>query len=698
MQLIHRILLLLFLLANVSSVSGIVHHELPNSNESRHFAKQALIWEDKTGEVSFDIILTSNGISSLENTFQATSDIPFMDFTTSAFWMELGIQNSNNVAKVFNIEIARPLTNQVEIYLVNELNHIEQSFFSGDDLNFEERPFDYRKFIFPLKFDANRKYRLFIRAKSDGEILKLPIKFWSKKGLLEFSTKENFFLGSYYGFIALVVILFTFFGVALREKIYFFFVSYVFIMGMFQLSLDGFAYEFLWPHSSYLGNHSILVFAAISMLSLLAYANQFLEFYKEKKWFTNLYWLFFGLVSFFLITSLTTGWFYEITYPLLNGISFLITTFFFLGIYLKYKSGHKPGFEITLAFAFLWAGAISFILSNVNIIPSDFLAANSLKIASAVEIAFLSISLAARYRKTQDDKLSAEQKAVENLEQLNQLKSEQTEVLEKEVSLRTQEVVSQNVKLEHQNSEIIQSINYAQRLQNAILPSNKLLEATFPQYNIYFRPKDIVSGDFYWIEIKGDYVYFAVADCTGHGVPGALVSVVGHNALNRCINELNLSDPGEILDRLTNLVEHTFNKENSVVSDGMDICFCRWNYKEELIYAGAFNPLYLLRNQEFIEFKADRQPIGKFIKKTPFTSQKINLKKGDQIFLFSDGYPDQFGGKKGKKLKSKAFKNILKTSSLLPVEQFEKEMDKHFGSWTVNEEQIDDICILKISF
>ena len=672
--------------------------ELPAIGNSEHFAKHAWILEDKNDEIEFQEIVKTNSLSEIEGAFQSESEIPYMGFTTSAFWMELTILNSHEANRSFIIELARPLTNQVDLILLDQHNTIIKEFHTGDDFVFEHRAYDYRKFVFPLEFNANSNYRLLVRTKSDGEILKLPMKFWSMEGFTEFVSKENFFLGLYYGFISLVVVLFTFFGIALREKIYFFFVSYVFIMGMFQLSLDGFSFEFLWPHSTYLGNHSILIFAAISMLSLLAYANQFLEFHHEKKWFTNIYHLFFGLVCFFLITSFLQGRLYAITYPLLNGISFIITSFFFVGIYLRYKSGHQPGIEVTLAFAFLWFGAISFILSNVNIIESEFLATNSLKIASAVEIAFLSISLAARYRKTQNDKLIAERQSVERLEQINQLKSDQTETLEREVKLRTQEVVLQNGLLATQNQEIIQSINYAQRLQDAILPSKKMLESIFRDFDIYYRPKDIVSGDFYWLDSNDEFSFFAVADCTGHGVPGALVSVVGYNALNRCINELKLTDPGKILDRLTLLVEQTFDNEDSVVSDGMDICLCRWDHKRELVYSGAFNPLYLLRNEEFIEFKANRQPIGKYIKRTPFTSKKITVINGDQIFLFTDGYLDQFGGERGKKLKSKAFKKHLISAMETNEIPFNVKLDEYFSEWRRKEEQIDDVCILRIGF
>ncbi|MBL4709309.1 MAG: SpoIIE family protein phosphatase [Flavobacteriales bacterium] len=692
--------LIISLIVSVLGIAQIT--TLPPKGKSEHMIKKALILEDENSEFQINDFLLETSPFSLQEyqskIIQPKSDIPYMDFTTSSFWIKLEVENIENSDRIISIELARPLTNQVELFVLNHENEITEHFLSGDDYKFDSRPYQYRKFIFPVQFPQNSKRTLLVRTKSDGEILKLTMKFWDKQNLTEFVSKENFFLGFYYGFIALVVILFTFFGIALKDKIYFFFVSYVFIMGMFQLSLDGFSFEYLWPNSIYWANHSILVFAAISMLSLLAYANQFLEFYEEKKWFINTYRFFFSIVFLCLITSFSTGNLYEWSYPILNGVSFIITTFFFVGIYLKYKSGHKPGIEITFAFAFLWMGAIFFILSNVNIIESEFLASNSLKLASAVEIAFLSISLASRYRLTQDQKLEAERKSVERLEQINQLQNNQTETLEREVKLRTQEIVQQKNILENQNKEIIQSITYAQRLQEAILPSKKLMEALFVENAIFFRPKDIVSGDFYWLELTEAYVYFAVADCTGHGVPGAMVSVVGYNALNRCINEMKLTEPGKILDRLTDLVEHTFSKDDNEVSDGMDICLCRWDYKNELKYSGAYNSLYVIKNGALEELKANRQPIGKFIKRESFNTQTIHVDNGDAIFLFTDGFIDQFGGKKGKKLKSTAFKNILQNAHKNKMDQFEETLESEFTAWKGKEEQIDDVCVMTVKF
>lgn len=698
----HYLLLLLLVLSGLVCASNqkVVH--LSEIHSSQHLAKYSIILEDKKSELRFQDVSTNLDIyfdnEHNNELISPDSDIPYMDFTRSSFWMKLEIENDQAIAKSFLIELARPLSNQIELYTLDEQGQLIQHQKSGDDLNFEDRPINYRKFIFPVEFAPNSKTTLLVRAQSDGEILKLPVKFWDTYELKAFISKENFFLGAYYGFIILVVILFAFFGFALRQKIYFFFVSYVFVMGLFQFSLDGFAYRYLWPNSPYLGNHSILTFAAIAMLSLMAYANQFLGFYKKKDWFWTTYKIFAYLVIACLITSLTTGFLYSITYPILNGLSFIITTFFFIGIYRYYQSGKQHEVSITVAFMFLWLGAIFFIVSNVNIIESEFLATNALKIASALEITFLSISLAQRYRQTQDLKLKAEKDSVERLEQINQLKSEQTELLEKQVQERTQEIVKQKDKLASQNEDIIQSITYAKRLQSAILPSKKLLESQFRDVKVFFQPKDIVSGDFYWVEFTKKYVFFAVADCTGHGVPGAMVSVVGHNALNRCINEIKLTDTGEVLDTLTDLVEYTFSQKGNTVSDGMDIALCRWDYKNELMYSGAYNPLLIIKNGELQEIKANRQPVGKFIKREPFKTNLIEVESGMAIYLFSDGYIDQFGGKEGKKLKSKAFKQILLQANQLGSDHFEAHLGQEFISWKGEEEQIDDICVMQVKF
>ena len=218
---------------------------------------------------------------------------------------------------------------------------------------------------------------------------------------------------------------------------------------------------------------------------------------------------------------------------------------------------------------------------------------------------------------------------------------------------------------------------------------------------IFYRPKDIVSGDFYWIEQKNDTVCFAAVDCTGHGVPGALMSVVGFNLLTQAVNEMSLTVPAEILKHLDQGVTKTLrqSEDGKGVKDGMDLSLCSLNLKtHELQYAGAYNSLYYIKDGKFHEVKSDKFPIGVNIdgKVDNYTNHSIQLKKGDCVYLFSDGYADQFGGVKGKKFKYNQLKELLHKNYLLPIEQQNEQLAKAFDSWKGDLEQVDDVVIIGV--
>ena len=255
------------------------------------------------------------------------------------------------------------------------------------------------------------------------------------------------------------------------------------------------------------------------------------------------------------------------------------------------------------------------------------------------------------------------------------------------------------IESEAKTKEIISSINYAERIQRASLPSNSLLEKCLHDGFIFFQPKDIVSGDFYWLEEHEDAIYFAVADCTGHGVPGALLSVLCSNSLSRAINELGITEPAKILDQTVVLLEGFFSKSGSDVQDGMDIALCRLEKnKNQLQYAGANRPLYYFQKGVFNEIKADRQPIGKYEYRKEFTNHVLKLKKGDCLYLFSDGIVDQFGGEKSKKFTSKRLKQLLESIKDQPMDEQKTLIEKEFEAWQGENESIDDVCVLGVRF
>ena len=242
---------------------------------------------------------------------------------------------------------------------------------------------------------------------------------------------------------------------------------------------------------------------------------------------------------------------------------------------------------------------------------------------------------------------------------------------------------------------MLDSIKYAERIQLALLKEDDETVKNLPSHFILFEPKDIVSGDFYWTYRIEDYWYIAAADCTGHGVPGAMVSVICNNGLNRSVREHGLSEPGKILDRTREIVIEEFEKSEEEVKDGMDIALCSIE-GTTLKYAGANNPLWIVRKGEIIEIRANKQPIGQFQDPSPYTTHTVPILEGDSIYIFSDGFVDQFGGEKGKKFKSKAFKELLISIQDKDMMVQRELIDEVFENWRGDLEQIDDVCVIGV--
>lgn len=274
------------------------------------------------------------------------------------------------------------------------------------------------------------------------------------------------------------------------------------------------------------------------------------------------------------------------------------------------------------------------------------------------------------------------------------------ENLEEKVEERTLELSEQKAIIEEKNKHITDSIRYAKRIQDATLPSIGLVRNYLPDSFVLFKPKDIVSGDFYWVETVEDTVLFAVVDCTGHGVPGAFLSLIGHNSLNQIVNELGINSPADILYELNKIVQVTLqnNIEHTNIKDGMDVAICSLNMKtKELTYAGAFNPLYYIRQEELLEIKGDKIAIGSALEDQLYTNHTLQLEEGDRIYIFSDGYADQFGGPKGKKFKYSQLKDLLVKIHQKPMEEQHKLLNHYIDAWQGDLEQLDDICLIGVS-
>lgn len=649
------------------------------------------------------------------------------NFTASRYWLRFTIQNQTSFEH-FIFETARPVTNKAELFEVNG-DVIEKHYVSGDDFHYDDKEIVHRKNLFPIDLEKGEEKTFYLKLESDGELLFAPIIFHDRMSFFAQDFKNQFKNGFYYGLIALVVIIYFFFFLFLRDKTFLFYILYAFSQGMLQFSLDGYSHHHFFPSGGYFASHALLVFAGLTVIFLLTYVNNFLQLKNNSE---SLWKVFYGvrvLMVGIIVMSLIPGALYEISFPLINAASLfsvLLAAYTIIRLRLK---GVNVDFFFALAFIILIIGGVVFILGNLSIVGDKIISLGALKISSALEFVVLSISMSNKYGKLQKEKEEAQQEALHTLKEKNALMDESNIRLERQVKERTSEIELQKEELAKSNQEIVSSIKYAKRIQEAILPSDEQVNNLVPNSFIFYRPKDVVSGDFYFVEststtnapVENKYVLFAAVDCTGHGVPGAFMSIVGNNLLSQTLTEPTVNSPGEALFYLSRGVNKTLRRtiDGKAVQDGMDIAMCALNHdRSKMYFAGAKNPLYLLRNKKsfdkdlllpvmnivsetdevvLIEIKGDKHPIGNSSDELkPFTNHSIDLQIGDQIYVFTDGYADQFGGPKGKKYNYRRFRELLIAIAHMPLAEQKNKLESAFNEWLGDEEQIDDVLVMSI--
>ncbi|MES2593544.1 MAG: tetratricopeptide repeat protein [Bacteroidota bacterium] len=284
-----------------------------------------------------------------------------------------------------------------------------------------------------------------------------------------------------------------------------------------------------------------------------------------------------------------------------------------------------------------------------------------------------------------------------------QITKKQKKIIEdqkEKVEIQNTEITIQKQLVEEKNHEISSSISYAKRIQRSFLTATSVIQRHFPEHFVLYKPRDVVSGDFYWMHQRGDYSYFCVADCTGHGIPGAFMSLIGMGVLNEIVYSKKIVDTNDILNELRRIVIMAVNPEDAVEEgkDGMDLIYLRFHAPtKQLQYSAANNSFYICRKGELLEFKPDKMPVGSFGEyEKPFTQRTVQLEDNDIIYAITDGYADQFGGPKGKKFKYKQLEDILVANSNKPMQEQSEVLNKRFTDWQGTLEQVDDVTIIGI--
>jgi len=638
-----------------------------------------------------------------DNAFEETGPVPTFGFSDEHHWIKLKVFNFDDEYKEQVLEVKSPILNVCNLYESSGAG-AKQLYSTGDNKLFRFRPRDHLNYQFPVSLAPNSHREFLLEVSAEGEQLQVPLALLDPSEISTRDEKDRLLRGIYFGIILFVLLFNLFLYLIIREKSSLYYVLYIFSLLVLQISLTGFGFRFLWPNSIYVANVANPFFASLSIFALIRFTQEFLNLGKFYPRLNKAFALTGHIVAINCLLSLVyTPITFKISVLTINVIALILNIAIIPTVALVWKKKFAPARFFLYAFIVLVASVFLFILNNFGIYRSDFYAAYGLQIGSAVEVILLSFAIVDKFKRFRED-------AFKRLMIINDMKEKANEELETKVKDRTAEIVEQKQVVEKQKEEIVDSIKYAQRIQNSILPTESEIKEIFPENFVFFKPKDLVSGDFYWVgkttdesnwELGSGLHLFAAVDCTGHGVPGALMSILGYNGLEECINHPKVKSPADMLNLINNRIISALQHDSSGeanMKDGMDVAIGAYNPETRKIqFSGAKNNLYICRDNEMIELKADRISIGaNYIDSEGYTNQEYQLNPGDKIYTFTDGYPDQFGGPRNKKFKSKTLLQTLRECSEMAMEEQVTALQQTFEEWKGKNEQIDDVCVIGI--
>ncbi len=728
-------LLFLFFLTNISSIAVAQNTKivLNEFTEELLIGKQIEILEDKTNSITFDEVISDKYSKQF---VLSQKDKPNLGISASTFWVRFEIENTKPHINDWHLEVSYPLFDYLTLHASPDKKDWQITE-TGDRIAFNKRTPKHRFFVFPLDFSVNKKQYYYLKIDTQGAV-QINLNLYRNDALISQNLINDILYGFFFGALLIMAFYNLVIFVFLKDKNYLYYGITIIFSAVFQAFVTGFGNKFILPNDPKLANIIIPYLFMILLASALVFTNAFLrvKHYASRLYITNLAFLGLGMLILLAIPFLGYNRAMRIgTLLLLIDVILMITS----GI-VCYLRGNKAARYFVLAWGLYLFGAFTAGLRNAGVVDNTFIFAHSIEIMSVLEVFLLALALADRYNIYKKEKEAAQAHALN-------VQTEANEMLETRVIERTQEIVSQKEELNSINEElnsineellvtvedlnrqrellqkanesITASINYAKRIQEAMLPSQDAINQIIKENFVLFSPRDIVSGDFYWLkEIRNDYehkVVVAAVDCTGHGVPGAFMSMIGNDLLNEIVGLKNVTAPNKILEELNMGVRNALKQDETHSRDGMDIAICTLDYKNDtLYYSGANNPLYYVLKPEYeqvttensiiseltskrvSEVKADRKAIGGLqIKSSNFTTNTLKLSHISSIYLCSDGFQDLFGGTNDKKFGVGSLKELLYKIHHLPMTEQKKGLSDIFHNWLgVKNKQTDDILIV----
>jgi len=705
--------------------------------------KNLYYYEDTAGKLSFEEARTQqfDPVTHNQNNFGSSA---------SVFWFRLHLKNTSPTQKRWWLEIGHPLLDHIQFYSRQDKGWKKSTM--GDLLPFNQRPIYSRNFVIPLILTDSLENIYYLKVQSTST-LQVPLTIYTPTAFHQKQDDEQLFFGIYYGILLVMALYNLIIYSTIRENPYLLYMLFIVFAVLFNVSLDGHDYQYLWPNWPRFSSNSPILFGGLAGFFLLLYANYFLE---TKKYAPK---LIPGLLIFAGL-NLANGFLALVEIRLatrLMPIIFMLSfPWMIFTATICFRKGMIAARYFLLAWTLLGLGVIAYSLTTVDIIPSNNWTLNVARISLVLAVMLLSQALADRYRQYKREKEKVQQKMLDM--QVNANEKLEKKVLERtrEIQLKSDEILSQNEELQQHQEEIMaknefieethaklkqeskktrESMRAAKLIQKAALPSRHKLRELFDDRSfIVYYPKDLVSGDFYWVTKVNqkfkvedlwkkespeaqeeatlqmttqslppkEMILAAAIDCTGHGVPGAFMSMIGISLLNEIVNEGKLYETDKILARLHERVQTELNQEeNAKMNHGMDVCLCRLEQISEdttqVIFTGSKRPLYYVKDGVLGEIKGDRVSIGGYTSKhrRNFTTQTMEFNKGDMLYLTTDGFVDM-PNEKRKSFGTRRLKMMLQTYYNLPVREQRDEIVRVMRKYMEHAEQRDDITIFGI--
>lgn len=554
--------------------------------------------------------------------------------------------------------------------------------------------------------EPGRRDTLYLMASviDESVIPELTFTVSTHDGVLKKDRGKRLVFGVFLGIMIIMILYNLPIYLQVREKSYLFYMLYILAFLAFLVNKEGYVYEVMAPFTS----EPITTFLLeIFLLFFLLLGRAYLDTRKNLVVWDRILriaigFIVFGLLLHFIMIILSNHGYslpFLLTIILLaiNIISAMASLFLaIMPAFILRKEQFAPATYFLIANIFLIIGVLLIVFFNNTSIGK-----HGLEIGVTLQIVTFSVGLGGKINLLKRDRELAQRRIIGQLRENAALKDKVNRELEDKVKERTQEIRMQKDQIERQNKEIKYSFDYAKRIQSTVLPPADVFENIFAEHFIYFKPRDIVSGDFYWISQKGQKIIITASDCTGHGVPGSLMSMLGITMLHEIVNEKDITGSDKILNELRSNVARTLKQEGKPgeQKDGMDMVLLIYDRAtQELQFSGANNPMYIIRDGEMLEYKGNNMPVAFYDNMSDFDRHTIKLQQNDRIYLFTDGFPDQFGGPDGKKFKYKPFKELLLEMHDRPMEEQKKILQMVFDEWKGELDQIDDVLVMGLRF